>query len=70
MARFERRLLSAINRTGIGPMGLGGNTTSIGVNIETADCHTATMPVAFAVSCWATRRASVKIHRHKHTWTD
>ncbi|MFH0817583.1 MAG: fumarate hydratase, partial [Candidatus Micrarchaeota archaeon] len=70
LADFESRLLSLINKTGIGPMGLGGNSTALAVNIEAAACHTATMPVALAVSCWADRRASVALRRHGHIWMD
>ncbi len=70
VALFEKRLLSVINKSGIGPMGLGGNTTCLGVNVEKSACHTATMPVAFTISCWASRRASVRLSRHGHTWTD
>ncbi len=70
LARLESRLQSQINKTGIGPMGLGGNTTALAVNIESASCHTATMPVALALSCWADRRASIALRRHGHTWME
>jgi len=68
--KLERRLLSRANSTGIGPMGLGGKTTALAVNIETAHCHTATMPVGIALSCWADRRASIALRRHGHAWMD
>jgi len=38
-------------------MGLGGKTTVLGVNIETMGCHTASLPVAVNIQCWAARRA-------------
>jgi fumarate hydratase subunit alpha len=70
LAGLEKALLKKINRTGIGPMGLGGDTTCLAVNIEVADCHTATMPLAIAVSCWADRRAKVILRKHGHAWVD
>ena len=68
LALLEKRLLSIVNATGIGPMGLGGSATALAVNIESASCHTATMPVAIAVSCWADRRSSIALRRHGHAW--
>jgi len=58
---LEEELLAAINQTGIGPMGLGGKTTSLGVRIEIAYCHTASLPVAVNLQCWAARKASARI---------
>lgn len=58
IARVERRLLNEINRSGIGPMGLGGKITALAVNIETYSTHIAGLPVAVNISCHATRRAS------------
>jgi len=63
IADLERALLSAINMTGIGPMGLGGTFTSLGVNMEYAHCHTASLPVGLNMQCWAARRATARIHR-------
>jgi fumarate hydratase subunit alpha len=56
MAEFERELLEEINRLGIGPAGLGGRTTALAVNIETAACHMASLPVAVNLNCHACRR--------------
>jgi len=53
-------LLSEINGLGIGPMGLGGMTTALGVNIETSPTHIAGLPVCVNISCHALRSA-VKI---------
>ncbi len=61
IAIMEEELLEAINKTGIGPMGLGGNTTSLDVHIDFAMRHPASFPVGFAVQCWAARRASATI---------
>lgn len=60
-AEMERELLSEINKMGFGPAGLGGNTTAIGVNIETSPTHIAGMPVAVNICCHAARHASVEI---------
>jgi len=62
IAELETALLEALNMLGIGPMGLGGKTTVIGLNIEYAYCHTASLPVAVNVQCWAARRGTVRIH--------
>jgi len=59
--QIETEMFEALNRTGIGPMGLGGKSTVLGVNIESASCHTASLPVAISLQCWAARRASVRI---------
>lgn len=57
IASLERELMKDINSTGIGPMGLGGRTTVLGVNIMEAPTHIAGLPVAINVSCHATRSA-------------
>jgi fumarate hydratase subunit alpha len=57
----ELRLLAKINSLGIGPMGLGGDTTALGVKIEKAFCHTASLPVAINFQCWANRSASEEL---------
>lgn len=62
IARLEQELLEAINDSGIGPMGLGGRTTALGVNMEYAHRHPASYPVGVAVQCWAARRASARIY--------
>lgn len=59
MNEFELEILDAINDLGIGPMGLGGKTTALAVLSEIAHCHTASLPVAVNVQCWANRRAEV-----------
>lgn len=61
IAVMEEELLEAINKTGIGPMGLGGDTTSLDVHIDFAMRHPASFPVGLAVQCWAARRASAMI---------
>ncbi len=61
MTKPERDILSDINSLGIGPMGLGGDTTALAVHIKTAHCHTASLPVAVNIQCWANRHASVTL---------
>jgi fumarate hydratase subunit alpha len=56
--REELDLLQRINELGIGPMGLGGYTTALGLKIERAYCHTASLPVAINFQCWANRKAT------------
>ena len=58
---MELDLLQRINSLGIGPMGLGGDTTALGVKIEKASCHTASLPVAINFQCWANRSATEDI---------
>ena len=60
-AALEDELLAEINKMGFGPAGLGGNTTAIGVNVETAPTHIAGMPVAVNICCHAARHASAVI---------
>jgi len=62
IATMEKDLKEALNMLGIGVMGLGGKTTVLGVNIEYAFCHTASLPVAVNVQCWAARRGTVQIY--------
>lgn len=61
MKDLEEELFVKLNGSGLGPMGLGGDTTVLGVRVKTAYCHTASLPVAVNISCWATRRASARI---------
>jgi len=61
LAKYEDRLYEAANSLGIGPMGLGGKTTVLGVNIEYAHRHPASLPVAVSYQCWAARRAAAII---------
>lgn len=52
---LEQRLLEKINRSGIGPGGLGGKTTALAVNIEKYPTHIAALPVAVNLCCHASR---------------
>jgi fumarate hydratase subunit alpha len=62
LAKIEKELCEAINVTGIGPMGLGGDVTALDVKIEYAHRHPASYPVAVAFQCWAARRAAARIY--------
>lgn len=62
LAEIEREILEAANMTGIGPMGLGGKTTVLGVHVDYAHRHPASFPAAVAFNCWAARRASARIN--------
>jgi len=55
--KLEKDILKAVNSLRIGPMGLGGKSTALGVNIEEFSTHIAGLPVAVTVSCHATRSA-------------
>ena len=54
---MEEELLNKINRTGIGPGGLGGTTTALAVNINTYPTHIAGLPVAVNICCHVNRHA-------------
>ena len=60
-AEVEKEILEKINNLGIGPQGLGGRTTALGVHILSKPCHIASMPVAVNVQCHAARHKSVII---------
>ncbi|MCU0913746.1 MAG: fumarate hydratase [Planctomycetes bacterium] len=55
-AQLERDLLQEINSLGVGPQGLGGDTTALAVLVETAPCHIASLPAAVNIEC----------HSHRH----
>jgi fumarate hydratase subunit alpha len=62
IALLEEELIKEINKSGIGPMGLGGKTTVLDVHIEKAHRHPASFPVGLVVQCWAARRADMILH--------
>lgn len=59
IARIEEELLDSINKTGIGPGGLGGRTTALAINIETYATHIAGMPLAVNMCCHVNRHKTV-----------
>lgn len=54
-AALEDEFLEMINKSGIGPQGLGGETTAVAVHIEYAPTHIASLPVAVNINCHAAR---------------
>lgn len=58
---MEQRVLGKINALGIGPQGLGGTVTALGVAIEPAATHIATLPCAVCFGCHVTRHASAEL---------
>ncbi len=56
-AELEADLLAAVNALGLGPQGLGGDTTALACLVESAPCHIASLPVAVNIECHS--------HRHK-----
>jgi fumarate hydratase subunit alpha len=61
VADMEKELFERANKLGIGPQGLGGTTTILGLNIETYATHIAGLPVAVNISCHVTRHGSREI---------
>jgi tartrate/fumarate subfamily iron-sulfur-dependent hydro-lyase alpha chain len=61
LAALEKELFEAINKTGIGPQGLGGNTTALAVHIESAWTHITCNPVAVNMQCWRAERRRAKL---------
>jgi tartrate/fumarate subfamily iron-sulfur-dependent hydro-lyase alpha chain len=61
LGEFEAELLEAVNATGIGPGGLGGDTTALAVRVLTAPCHIAALPVAVNLGCCAVRSITVEL---------
>jgi fumarate hydratase subunit alpha len=65
LADMEKRLLTAINKTGFGPMGTGGDTTALAVHVEYASGHGFT-PVAVSFNCWINRRTRARLYNDGH----
>lgn len=59
--QLEKELLAAVNACGLGPQGLGGNTTALGLFIETAPCHIASLPVAVNIECHSHRHGEIAL---------
>lgn len=58
-AELEQRILEQINRSGIGPQGLGGRTTALAVHVTIHPCHIASLPVAVNINCHAYRHGGI-----------
>ncbi len=61
LAALEGDLAVSVNNLGIGPMGFGGVTTALGVHVEAAPCHIASLPVSVNIQCHAARHKEITI---------
>lgn len=61
VAELEKELLEKVNALGIGPMGYGGRTTALAVNVEVHPAHIASMPVAVNLNCHSSRHKEAVI---------
>ena len=61
LEEFESDILNEVNKTGIGPAGLGGKVTALDVKILTYPCHIASLPVAVNINCHAARHITITI---------
>lgn len=66
IAEIEEELLTNINSLGIGPAGIGGDTTCLAVKIGYASTHTAICPVTINYHCWVARRFGVRFYPDGH----
>jgi fumarate hydratase subunit alpha len=67
VAKFETIILRAVNKLGIGTMGLGGDVTALDVHVKIAGTHTASLPVAISFSCWANRVTAAELRGQQFT---
>ena len=58
---LERDLLELINKTGIGPMGLGGKNTALAVKVNSYPCHIASLPLAVNINCHSARHKETEL---------
>jgi fumarate hydratase, class I len=68
LAKLEKRLVTDINKLGIGPMGLGGKTTVLGVKIGALHRLPASYFVSISYMCWSDRRCKLTIKGKKATY--
>ncbi len=59
LSSLEETLLKAVNKTGIGPEGLGGKVTALAIHVESFPCHMASLPVAVNINCHAARHKMI-----------
>lgn len=62
IAEFEEDMLSLVNELGIGPMGMGGKTTALKVNVEYNNTGTYILPVAIKIGCWLIHRETARLY--------
>ena len=58
-AWLERKVLEAVNKLGVGPLGMGGTVTALAVHAESRPCHFASLPLAINLQCHSARHAEV-----------
>ena len=61
LAEMEREIFIRINNSGVGPAGLGGLTTTLGVHIEMEPCHIATLPLGINIACHVNRHKEIEL---------
>lgn len=59
--QLEKELLEMINKTGIGPMGLGGKNTALAVKVNSYPCHIASLPLAININCHSARHKETEL---------
>ena len=64
VARLEDDLQEAIDSIGLGPQGLGGTRSTMGVNIENSARHPSVLSVAVNTGCWSHRRGTIRFDRN------
>lgn len=67
LRELEEELKAAINMSGIGALGVGGDISVLAVNVELSSCHKPWLPVAVSFNCWPGRRAKCRIYADGHT---
>jgi fumarate hydratase subunit alpha len=55
--KLEAELFEAVNNTGVGPQGLGGRITALGLHLKLMPCHIASLPLAINIQCHSSRHA-------------
>lgn len=73
IAALEKELLANINQLGLGPAGIGGDTTCLAVKIGYASTHTAICPVTINFHCWVARRFGIRFYadgRREHLFQE
>jgi fumarate hydratase subunit alpha len=60
-ARLEKRMLTEINKLGIGPQGFGGRITCLGVFVERFPCHIASLPLGININCHSSRHKEAEL---------
>jgi fumarate hydratase, class I len=63
LREFEKRIFRCVNSLGLGPMGGGGQTTTLGVYLERRGTHTGVAPVAVSQMCWASRGSEALVEK-------